>query len=180
MQTHREKSVRRWQLISTQCALLCTQCVLKFGVIVEVPLCSEASVQLPEQGSPAALIISFINQGWFHTPVNIELMISNKQISKSHLQNGPPQMNRLVHNRIWGNYINAGTCGGLNVPVLPPNCQEALERKPLELGLAQVAILDGLFILVIWVFLCIQNGLWAWVHTVYKYGICHGRISFTT
>lgn len=163
MQTHREKAVRRRQLISTQCAL-------KFSLIVEAPLCSEAAVQVPERGSPAALIISFIYQGWFHTPVNIKLIISNKQVNKSHLQNGRPQMNLLVHNRIWGNYINAGACGGLNVPVLPHNSQEALDRRPLELWLAQVAILEGLSILVIWVFQCIQNGLWAWVHTdIYRY-----------
>lgn len=158
MQTHRGKYVRRRQLISTQC-------VLKFGLTVEAPLCSEAAVQLPKRGSPAALIISFIYQGWFHTPVNIKLIIPNKQVNKSHLQSGPPQMNLLVHNRIWGNYINAGACGGLNVPVLLHNSQEALDRRPLELWLAQVDILDGLFILAIWVFQCTQNGLWASVHT---------------
>lgn len=158
MQTHKGKYVRRRQLISTRC-------VLKFGLQAEAPLCSEAAVQLPKQGSPAALIISFIYQGWFHTPVNIKLIIPNKQVNKSHLQSGPPQMNLLVHNRIWGNYINAGTCGGLNVPVLLHNSQEALDRRPLELWLAQVDILDGLFILAIWVFQCAQNGLWASLHT---------------
>lgn len=142
----------------TMCFAVHTVCVLKFGVIVEVPLCSEASVQLPEQGSPAALIVSFINQGWFHTPVNTELIISNKQANKSHLQNGPPQMNLLVHTRIWENYINAGSCGCLNVPVLPHNGQKALERETLELGLTQVAIVDDLLILVIWVILCVPEG----------------------
>lgn len=165
-------------MITTQCVLQYIQCVFKFAFLVEVPLCLEAAVQLPEQGSPAALIISFINHGWFHTPVNIKLIISNKQVNKSHLKNGPPEMNLLLHNGLWGNYINAGTCGGLNVPVLP-NSQEALERKPLELGLAQVDILDDLFILLIWVFLRIQNGLWVWAHTVYRY-IGNGMISFTT
>lgn len=79
MQTHSEKSVRRHQLMSTRCAL-------KFGLIVEAPLCLEAAVQLPERGSPAALIISFIYRGWSHTPVHIKLIISNKQVNKSHLQ----------------------------------------------------------------------------------------------
>lgn len=177
MQTHRGEAVRRWQLISTQCVLQRTQCVLNFGVIVEVPLCSEASVQLPEQGSPAALIVSFRNQGWSRTPVNTELIISNKQANKSHLPNGPPQMNLLVHDRIWEIYINAGSCGCLNVPVLPHNCRKALERETLELGLTQVAIVDDPLVLVIWVVLCVQQGPWGWVQTVYRRGTC-GMILF--
>lgn len=172
MQTHREKAVGRLQLIRTQC-------VLKFGLTAEAPLRFEAAVELPEWGSPAALIISFIYQGWFHTPVNIKLIISNKQVNKSHLQNGPPQMNLWVLYRIWGNYINVGACGGLNVLVLSHNCQEALGRRPLELWLAQVAILDSLFLFGNLSLTVYPNDVWAWVHTDIAFARVLSRDSLT-
>lgn len=104
MQTHREKICDK---VPADEHMMCVEVGL---IVAAPPLCSEAAIQLPERGSPAALIISFIYQRWFHTPVNIKLIISNKQVNKPDLH-GPPQMNLWVHNRIGGNYINAGVCG---------------------------------------------------------------------
>lgn len=61
-------------------------------------------------------------------------------------------MNLLVHNGVRGDYINAGTWGGLNMPRISHSSQRALDKSPLELWLAQVAIIDNLFIAVILAF----------------------------
>lgn len=145
------------------CQLISTQCALKFSLTVEAAACSQVPVQLPEQGSPVALIISFIYQRGFHTPVNIKLIISNKWVNKFHLQNDSPQMNPQVHNRARRNYINAGSCGGCNVSVLPCNSQSSWQeaswtsfgssghpRQPLDFRNLSLPVYI--------------NGLTAWVH----------------